>query len=276
MNLDPRITPARGDIAASHLRGQVDAKRFVTGDMKIITMGRAAMRAGPADNAGMTSELLFGERVVVYERRDGWAWVQAELDRYVGYVSEEALGEAVEPTHRVIATMTPLLPAPDVKRPALDMLPMNAKVHITGHGSRFGRAATRGYVFEDHLAPIRTKQSDWVAVAERFIGVPYIWGGKTVAGMDCSGLVQTALEAAGIPSLRDSDMQQRSLGRTVPPKDLQRGDLIFWNGHVGIMRDAETLLHANAFFMEVTSEPLAIASERIAKSAGAITAVKRL
>jgi hypothetical protein len=275
MSLDPRITPARGDIAAAHLRGQVEAKHFVEGETKIVAMGRAALRAGPATNAGMASELLFGEPVTVYERRDGWAWVQAERDKYMGYVRDESLGDLFEATHRITAPMTPVLPAPDVKRPATDILPMNARVQILSHEGRFARVAPRGFVFEGHLAPIDTKQSDWVAVAERFIGAPYIWGGKTMAGQDCSGLVQTALEAADIPCPRDSDMQQ-ALGTSVAQTNLQRGDLVFWNGHVGIMRDAATLLHANAFFMEVTSEPLRDAAARIAKSAGAIVAVKRL
>jgi|HubBroStandDraft_2_1064218.scaffolds.fasta_scaffold15595_2 cell wall-associated NlpC family hydrolase len=275
MSLDPRITPARGDIAATHLRGQVEAKRFVEGDVKIVTSGRAPLRAGPAANAGMASELLFGERVTVYDRKDGWAWVQAERDSYMGYAREDALGEVFAPTHRVTALMTPLLPAPDVKRPALDMLPLNARVHVAGREGRFVRIAPRGFVSESHLAPIDTKQSDWVAVAEHFIGAPYIWGGKTIAGLDCSGFVQIALEAADIGCPRDSDMQQ-ALGALVPQTQLQRGDLVFWNGHVGIMRDAEMLLHANAYFMEVTSEPLAAAASRIVKSAGAITSVKRL
>lgn len=275
MSLDPRITPARGDIAAAHLRGAVDAKHFVEGETKIIAVGRAPLRAGPATNAGMASELLFGEHVTIYERRDGWAWAQAARDKYMGYIREDALGDVFEATHRVIAPMTPILPAPDVKRPASDILPMNARIQILSNEGRFARIAPRGFVFESHLAPINTKQSDWVAVAERFIGAPYIWGGKTMAGLDCSGLVQTALEAVNIECPRDSDMQQ-ALGASVVQMNLQRGDLIFWNGHVGIMRDATMLLHANAFFMDVTSEPLAEAAARIAKSAGAIVAVKRL
>ncbi|HSZ75309.1 MAG TPA: NlpC/P60 family protein [Rhizomicrobium sp.] len=276
MSLDPRITPARGDIAAAHLRGRVEAKRFVEGDVRIVTSGRVALRAGPAANAGMASELLFGERVAVYDRSDGFAWVQAERDSYMGYVREHALGEMFEPTHRITALMTPLLPAPDVKRPALDMLPLNACVQVVGREGRFACVAPRGFVSESHLAPVDTKQSDWIAVAERFIGVPYIWGGKTAAGLDCSGLVQIVLEAADIACPRDSDMQQNALGEAVSKTQLQRGDLVFWNGHVGIMRDAQVLLHANAFFMDVTSEPLETAAARIAKSAGPITVVKRL
>jgi cell wall-associated NlpC family hydrolase len=276
MSFDSRITPARGDLAASFLRGKVEAKRFADGKAHAIGIGRAALRAGPSAASGMASEVLFGETVAVYERRDGWAWVQCALDGYVGYVREEALGEAAKPTHRVIATSTPLLPAPDVKRPALDLLPMNAQVRIAGHDGRFARLASRGFVFAGHLVALDDRQKDWVAVAERFAGAPYIWGGKTHEGLDCSGLVQTALQTAGIAAPRDSDMQEKALGRAV--EDLsrpQRGDLVFWNGHVGIMLDGARMLHANAHTMNVATERLSEAIVRIAKAGSEVTSLRR-
>lgn len=277
MSFDARITPARGDIAASTLRGRVEANAFVDGQSQILSVGRTALRAGPSSTAGMASEVLFGEAVTVYERRDGWAWVQCALDEYVGYLREEALIDPIGPTHRVIATSTPLLPAPDVKRPTLDLLPMNAMVHVTGHEGRFAHIAPRGFIYADHLLPLEDKQPDWVATAERFADTPYVWGGKTAAGMDCSGLVQTALQSAGIIAPRDSDMQEKALGKVV--EDLsrpQRGDLIFWKGHVGIMLDGARMIHANAFSMNVTVERLAEAINRIAKSGSEVTSVKRL
>jgi cell wall-associated NlpC family hydrolase len=276
MSFDSRITPARGDLAASSLRGKVDAKSFVDGGMHVLAVGRTALRAGPSATSGMASEILFGEAVAVYERRDGWAWVQCALDDYVGYVREDALAEPVAPTHRVIATSTPLLPAPDVKRPALDLLPMNAQVHVAGHEGRFARLASRGFVFADHLVALGDRQSDWVAVAERFMGAPYIWGGKTYEGLDCSGLVQTALQTAGIACPRDSDMQEKALGCFV--EDLsrpQRSDLVFWKGHVGIMLDGARMLHANAHSMNVTVEQLSEAIIRIAKSGSEVTSLRR-
>jgi cell wall-associated NlpC family hydrolase len=277
MSLDSRITPARGDLAASALRGKVDAKSFVDGQMQSIAIGRTALRAGPSATSGMASEVLLGETVTVYERRDGWAWVQCALDRYVGYVREDALAEPTKPTHRVIATSTPLLPAPDVKRPALDLLPMNAQVRVAGHEGRFARTAPRGFVFADHLVALDDRQKDWVAIAERFLGAPYIWGGKTYEGLDCSGLVQTALQTAGIACPRDSDMQENALGHAV--EDLsrpQRGDLVFWKGHVGIMLDGARMLHANAHSMNVTIERLSEAIMRIAKSGSEVTGLRRL
>jgi len=277
MSFDSRITPARGDLAASFLGGKVDAKAFVDGTEQIIGVGRSALRAGPSATSGMASEVLFGETVTVYERRDGWAWLQCALDDYVGYVREEALAEPFKPTHRVIATSTPLLPAPDVKRPVMDLLPMNARVQVTGHEGRFARTSSRGFVFADHLVALDDKKTDWIAFTEHFVGVPYVWGGKTYAGLDCSGLVQTALQAAGHSCPRDSDMQEKALGHVV--EDLsrpQRGDLVFWKGHVGIMLDGARMIHANASFMNVTVERLSEAITRIAKTGSEVTSLKRL
>ncbi len=276
MTFDLRITPARGDLAASSLRGKVEAKKYADGAVQSICAGRTPLRAGPSATAGQASEVLFGEAVTVYERRDGWAWVQCALDDYVGYVREEALAEPFEPTHRVIASSTPLLPAPDVKRPVLDLLPMNARVQVTGQEGKFARTSSRGFVFAGHLSPLDRKEPDWVSFAERFAGAPYIWGGKTYAGLDCSGLVQTALQAAGHSCPRDSDMQETALGR--PVEDLSRpgrGDLIFWKGHVGIMVDGARMIHANAHFMNVTVERLSEAIQRIAKSGSEVTGVRR-
>jgi hypothetical protein len=279
-NPDPRLTPARGDLAAAHLRGLVPAKRYVEGDAARVLAGRAPLRAGPSETAGQASELLFGEQITIYDRKDGWAWVQAAQDDYVGYVRDDALGAVLASSHRVTALFTPLLPAPDMKRPALDLLPMNAKVAVLGHEGRFARIAPRGFVFADHLVPLTTHAPDYVVIAERFIGAPYIWGGKSFAGLDCSGLVQTALEAAGIAAPRDSDLQQAALGQALPVTSsldhLSRGDLICWNGHIGIMCDGTRMVHANGHSMDVRIEGLREAAARIERSAGPITAIKRL
>ena len=154
----------------------MDAKQFVDGETKMVSIGRASLRAGPSPTSGMTSEVLFGETVLVYERRDGWAWIQCALDGYVGYMREDVLGQSIAPTHRVSAISTPLLPAPDVKRPALDLLPMNANVQVTGHDGRFARVAPRGFVFSDHLVSLDAKEPDWVCIAQRFTGAPYTMG----------------------------------------------------------------------------------------------------
>jgi cell wall-associated NlpC family hydrolase len=205
--------------------------------------------------------------------------VQLCDDQYVGYVETRALGDiGAVPTHRVVVPRSFVYPRPDVKAPPLEWLPMGAVLAVRTHDERFVESDAGGFVIARHVAPLGAPASDFVAVAESFIGVPYLWGGKTGCGLDCSGLVQVALDAAGRPAPRDSDMQERELGVAVNDHAaLRRGDLVFWKGHVGMMRDAETLLHANGHHMLVASEPLADATTRIAaRDGGPITAIKRL
>jgi cell wall-associated NlpC family hydrolase len=278
---DPRITPFRDDIAAVSLKDKVAAPHFVEGTRKTIVRGRMALRAEPFSDSRQETELLFGTRFMVYQEAGGWAWGQSEYDDYVGYVHTIACDTArLTPNHRINALATPLLPSPNVKKPPLDMLFMNAQVEVVGRREGFAELAPHGFVREAHLAPLATFFADWVVVAERYLDTPYIWGGITHAGMDCSGLVQTALKAAGRVCPRDADMQEAQLGTSVPLAadltNLSRGDLVFWDGHVGIMRDSKLLLHANARHMCVASEPLSEAVERITNVAGKITSVRRM
>ena len=275
---DPRITPARPDLAASHLRGQVTAARFVDGTLCEVRDDSAPVRREPAPDASLDTEALKGERVMVYETTDeGWCWGQLERDGYVGWLPANALAApGPAPTHVVAALRTLAFPGPSIKLPPVAAFSLGCRVAVLR--SEGALAVTpSGYVPARHLAPIDAREPDFVAVAERFLGVPYLWGGKTSLGIDCSGLVQVALGAAGIACPRDSDMQERALGTVVAADiaDLRRGDLIFWKGHVAIVRDGATLLHANAFHMAVALEPIAAAVARIASEGGAITAVKR-
>ena len=269
---DKRLTPARPDLAASSLKGQVEAARFVDGEEAGVAWGRVSLRAGPSYDSGQVSELLFGEIVTVYERKDGWAWLQAKTDSYVGYARESGLGPTVEADAHVIQLLTPLLSAPDVKSPLRDLLALNARVK-RGRQEKNFVAVADGFLSVRALAPLADVAPDFVAVAERFIGVPYVWGGKTLQGLDCSGLIQASLQAAAIACPRDTDMMEQRLGHAVTRDQIKRGDLIFWKGHVGVMRDAQTLLHANAFHMQVASESLDAAIARIDTP---ITSIKRL
>lgn len=280
--LDPRLTPARPDLASTALAGMVEAARFVSGMPRRVVVPRVALRATPSPDAPLVSEALFGEAVTVFETtEEGWAWGQLAADSYVGWLSAEALGDAGSaPTHKVAALATPVFPGPSIKLPPRELLSMGSLLTVVGTRERFAVTAQGGFVFAGHLAPMDAREEDFVAVAARFLGRPYLWGGRSSDGLDCSGLVQVALSACGVPCPRDSDMQEAALGETVPFDGdvalLRRGDLIFWPGHVGLVEDPGTLLHATAFFMSVVREPLAEALVRIEAASAPVRTVKRL
>ncbi|MGO4707208.1 NlpC/P60 family protein [Microvirga sp. 2MCAF38] len=281
MTFDRRITPFRSDLADERLRGKVEAERFATGTLKRVIAPCISLHRRPATDAPIDTQAIFGELARVYDEHDGWAWIQLENDGYVGYVSSAALGTNIEPTHRIGTIRSFLYPGPSLKLPFLDHLPMNAAVSVTKIEGDYAELATGGFVFAPHLIGLDVTEPDFVSVAERFLHVPYLWGGKSSLGLDCSGLAQTSLKAAGISAPRDSDMQEEQVGVQVEIRsdlsDLKRGDLVFWKGHVGMMQDETRLLHATGFTMTVLSEPLRVAQERIlANEARPITSIKRL
>lgn len=279
--LDPRTHAFRRDLAAAGLRGRVDAARFVDGRPRQVVAPSAVMAETPSREARTASEALFGERVTVYEERDGWVWGQLETDGYVGYLASDTLGEpAAEATHRVAVPRTCLYPRPDLKSAPVRLISLNARLAVAGHEGDFAALADgAGYVFARHVAPVGATAPDFVLVAEAFLATPYLWGGRQSLGLDCSGLVQLSLDAAGIACPRDSDMQQKALGGPVDTADLtalEHGDLVFWKGHVGIMVDGVRMLHASGHHMMVVIEPLAVAAMRYAQAGLEVTAVRRL
>lgn len=280
-SLDPRRHPFRDDLAAESLRDQVSAPRYVDGQVRQVVHSATPLRGRPEPRASWTSEALFGELVTVYDEKDGWAWGQLARDGYVGYLRSGALSSQLKPaTHCVRALNTFLYPVAEVKAPPWLPLSMTSTVSVAETGSVFAKLADGSFVPMRHIADLTWRAPDFVAVAERFMGTPYLWGGKTRQGLDCSGLVQVAMQMAGLECPRDSDMQQAELGRDVPIlanfDGLERGDLVFWPGHVGIMTDAFLLLHANAHHMAVAVEPLKAAADRIARAGGRLAAIKRL
>ena len=277
---DPRLTPARADLAAKELQGKVAAARFVEGRTYEVIDPQTAVRATPAPDAPLLTEALKGERVTIYDlNAEGWAWGQLAADNYVGWLSANALAPAgAPPTHKVTALRTLVFSGPSIKLPPLEALPLGARLSITRLQDRLAVTRSGGYLPAPHLAPLDATEPDFVAVAERFLGVPYLWGGKTALGLDCSGLVQVALTAAGVSCPRDSDIQEAALGALVAADlaILRRGDLIFWRGHVAIVRDGGTLIHANAFHMAVAIEPIAEVVARIRDADSEITSVRRI
>ena len=275
---DPRLTLARADLADARLEGIVPAARFESTTPLRCIAPATALRRDPAPDGEQRDQLLYGEVFDVLEAAGGWAWGQARRDGYVGYVARAALGEAgVAPTHRVAALRSYVYAAPDVTSPASGPLSINSLVRVAERHERFVRVpALSGWMPHRHLAPIGQVEPDVAAVAERFVGAAYLWGGREAQGVDCSGLVQQALLAAGRACPRDADLQQ-SLGREATAGDLRRGDLVFWPGHVAIMVDAARIVHANGYHAAVAVEPLAEAVTRIdAARVGQPVAYRRL
>ena len=284
MTFDLRTTPARPDLAAQHLQGKVAAARFVAGTELEVRDAQAPVRREPAPDAPLDTEALHGERVTVYdENGEGWYWGQLGSDGYVGWMPANALcPPGPSPTHRVAALRTFVFPGRSIKAPPVDALSLGSRVAVKAQqrdaSGELTDLASGFCIPTRHLAPIESTEPDFVAVAERFVGVPYLWGGKTSLGLDCSGLVQIALTASGVACPRDSDMQERALGAAVPIDDLaglRRGDLMFWKGHVAIVRDERSIVHASAFHMAVAVEPIEEALRRIADAGSHVTSIKR-
>jgi cell wall-associated NlpC family hydrolase len=279
--LDPRRHAYREDLAAETLRDRVSAPRYTAGQTRQIAHSATPLRGRPDPRASWTSEVLFGEQVTLYEEKDGWAWAQTARDGYVGYLRAAALSPQVQtPTHRVRALGTLLYPAADVKAPPWLPLSMNSLLPVAEVGPSFSRLTDGSFVPTRHIAELAWQAQDFVAVAEQFAGTPYLWGGRSRLGIDCSGLVQVALQMSGVDCPRDSDMQQAELGNPVPLDEdlsgMHRGDLVFWPGHVGIMTDTFLLLHANAHHMKTVVEPLKTVVGRNARAGDKVIAVKRL
>lgn len=240
----------------------------------------APMLGGPTETAAQTTQALFGEKILAYESQNGYLWCQLQRDNYVGYIHAGFASEKLStPSHRVSVRSTLLYPSAGIKSQPVISIPMNAALEITEADEEFSRLSNGKFVFTKHLKPIGEHELDFVGVAERFLDTPYYWGGKSHLGLDCSGLVQISLEACGVPALRDADLQEEQLGQSLIINDLaslRRGDLVFWDGHVGIMCDDKNLLHANGFHMIAVKELLAEAIGRIAATGSQITSIKRL
>ena len=275
---DPRRHAYRAGLAAESLRGHVEAPRYVEGVPRQIEAPALPLRREPRFDETLDTEALFGETLTLFDEIEGWAWVQLARDGYVGYVPSEGLAATVTaPTHKVAALRTYVYPSADFKTPPLTLLSLNALVSVVGEEGRFLALTGGGFVIAEHVRQLEEHARDFVDVALAFRGTPYLWGGRTSLGVDCSGLVQLASEAAGLACPRDADMQAEEVGHPLQGgASLARGDLVFWNGHVGIMTSAHDLVHASAYHMVVVEEPLAEAKARIAaSSAGEFIGVRR-
>lgn len=278
MSLDPRLTPLRDGIAARSLEGLVPAEVYLEPQPARCALPAAAIRRAPDTASEQMDQLLFGEAFdVLEEEAGGFVWGQARRDGYVGFVEAAALAPAgPAPTHRISAIRTYAFAEPSIKTRAFGPYSLNALACVEAVEGRLAKVAGAGWMAVEHLSPIGVFARDPAAVAERYLGAPYLWGGRESLGLDCSGLVQQALLACGIACPRDADMQQ-TLGREIARADFARGDLVFWKGHVAMGLDGGRIIHANAHHMAVEIEPLDAALERIkAAGSGEPAAFRRL
>ena len=282
--LDHRSHVYRADLADIRLKGQVTAERYTEGAPGEVIIPIADIRPRPDPECNIDTQALLGETLTVFDVSNGWAWVQLAVDGYVGYAREDAISEAVrEATHIVSVPRSFVYPGPDLRFPHLRTLSMGSRIRIVGtaetRGTPYALLEDGSAIIATHLRPAgEIAAEDAVAVAALFLNTPYLWGGRTGLGIDCSGLVQMALAMTGKAAPRDSDQQAAGLGAVIDPESdgLQRGDLVFWKGHVGFLEDPDTLLHASGGTMYVTREPLQPAIDRIAKLYDLPTNYRRL
>lgn len=261
---DRRLTLVRDGVADRRLEGLVAAERFADVTPMQVSAPIASLRKAPEPDAEQEDQLVFGELFDVLFEVGDFAFGQARRDRYVGYVLLEALSAPVlTPGYRIAVPRTYAFAEPDIKSAIVGLYSLNALVTVEAREGRFVRGARTGWFVEHHLAPVGRFETDYVAVAERFLHAPYQWGGRESLGLDCSALVQQALYACGRACPRDTDMQ-RDFFPQIAEADRRRGDLVFWKGHVAILLDPDTILHANAHHMATAVEPLAEAITRIA------------
>jgi cell wall-associated NlpC family hydrolase len=282
--LDPRLNAFRPDLADARLEGKVAAASYVAGRLARVVAPLCDLRRSPRGDAPLDSQILCGDEVLVFEETEGWAWMQSLRDSYVGYGPSSVLGPCGdEPDHVVVAARSFVFPGPDLKLPPTACHSMGARLAVVEfvetRGTHYGILRSGEAMAAAHLVAVEGHEADFVAAAERLVGTPYLWGGTSGFGIDCSGLVQLAMRMAGKTVLRDTYMQAASIGAEIDAGDdfsrLERGDLVFWTGHVGIMLDEAAMIHANAHTMNVAVEPLAQALERIGRLYGPPTLCRR-
>lgn len=278
--VDPRVTPVRGDLAASHLRERIKAPRYAAGVRVQAARPTTGIHREPSFSSEQMNQLLLGEIAVIYDVQGDWGWGQSLHDDYVGWMALSGMSfEVLEPSRRIRALRSIIYSEPDLRAPALMSAPMNARIALSGGESEgaFLPVERGGWIVASHVVDVAHEGGDHVAIALSLLGAPYLWGGRCSLGIDCSGLVQTALGGVGQVCSRDTDMQFASLGRGLAAGERPaRGDFVFWKDHVAILTDERNAVHADAVSMSVVIESLSRISESRTTLSGDKPAVKRL
>ena len=277
--LDPREFAFRPTIAASYLQGIVAADQFSDGVVCSVTDSVLPLKNKPNDQAELVSEMLFGEKFIVYERQEAWAWGQSQTDGYVGFVKINGLSDQpASPTHEVKELKTFVYQRPDIKSPVIKGLSMGSRVSLKEKGENFICLKEGGWIVEKHVVELNVKEASFIAVAKKYIGTPYLWGGRSSNGLDCSALVQLSLSRVGILMPRDTDQQEKAVGCFFGKnaKDIKRGDLLYTQGHVAIASANDLILHATAYHMQVVEEPLKAFLSRLDETNHQLRSIKRL
>lgn len=287
--LDRRLHAFRDDLADERLKDRVDAANYVAGTAFIVSTPTAPIHRTPDSTSTMETEALMGETFTVFDQSGAWCWGQLQSDNYVGYMLASNLvskDSAVSANAQIVVQRSFIYPKAELRDPPLMQLSMSAQLRMNGTAETRGTqyqfvtlpGGVEGAVIARHVQPLDKRDTDWVSCAEQFLHVPYLWGGRSSIGLDCSALVQIARQTCGKSTLRDSDMQGKmghELELNADFSGLQRGDLIFWPGHVAIMLDATNIIHTNGFHMATAIESLAQAEARIAAHYGKISHAMR-